>query len=192
MAKEVWQMEDLIKVNLLDEEIGYASKEACHSSPILHRAFSIFLHDGQRMLIQRRALEKYHSGGLWTNACCSHPHKGERIRESVSARLMEELGVVCPCEEEFAFPYFHKFHDGLYEYEFDHVWIGRYAGTVSWNPQEVMDAKWIDFDALIEDVSLYPERYAVWFIIALPKVLEIIRRNNSAPFADGGCHERNR
>ena len=100
------------------------------------------------------------------------------MSEAVSARLMEELGISCPCKEEFTFSYFHEFQNGLYEYEFDHVFIGRYAGACEPNPREAMNVKWVDFRELIVDVSMNPGRYSVWFITALPKVLEIISRGS--------------
>ena len=170
-------MSNILKVDLQDNIIGYGTKEECHKAPILHRAFSVFLYSGNKMLIQQRALHKYHSGGLWTNACCSHPKKDEDFFEAVQNRLEEELGISCPVEEKFEFVYYHKFEEDLYEYEIDHVFVGEFRGDVTLNSDEAMDSKWIGFEELKNDVLSHPEKYTVWFITALPKVLEIINVN---------------
>ena len=99
----------LICVDALDRQIGSADKLRCHREGLLHRAFSVFLVDGSRFLLQRRALDKYHSGGLWANSCCSHPRLGESLPEAVNRRLFEELGVSCPCQEIGSFVYRHQF-----------------------------------------------------------------------------------
>ena len=98
---------ELLMVDTKDHIIGCSTKENCHKEPILHRAFSVFLYTGDKMLIQQRAIEKYHSGGLWTNACCSHPRVGQPIEEEVKTRLKEELGIICECEKKFYFLYYH-------------------------------------------------------------------------------------
>ena len=170
-------MSNILKVDLQDNIIGYGTKEEYHKAPILHRAFSVFLYSGNKMLIQQRALHKYHSGGLWTNACCSHPKKDEDFFEAVQNRLEEELGISCPVEEKFEFVYYHKFEEDLYEYEIDHVFVGEFRGDVTLNSDEAMDSKWIGFEELKNDVLSHPEKYTVWFITALPKVLEIINVN---------------
>ena len=164
----------LIKVDLKDRETGTGTKADCHSRPVLHRAFSVFLYADGKMLIQQRAQGKYHSGGLWTNACCSHPRPGESLAEAVQSRLFEELGISCGCEERFQFVYFHKFREDLYEYELDHVFTGRYEGPLSINEEEAMAVKWVPFEELEQDVLEHPERYTVWFITALPKVLKLL------------------
>lgn len=169
----------LLMVDTKDQIIGYSTKADCHKEPVLHRAFSVFLYAGDRMLIQQRAMEKYHSGGLWTNACCSHPREGQTTKEAVKVRLKEELGITCLCREVFTFLYYHQFRKDLYEYEMDHVFIGEYHGEIMENPEEVMDTKWIPFEELREDVLRHPEKYTVWFITALPKVLEEIENRRS-------------
>lgn len=168
----------ITKVNLKDEVLGYVTKEEAHRQPCLHRAFSLFLYHDDKMLIQQRAKGKYHSGGLWTNSCCSHPRQNEKLEEAVQSRMLEELGVQCACEEKFSFTYYHKFREDLYEYEVDHVFIGTYTGEIKLNPEEAMDAKWVSFDELETDVLEHPEKYTVWFITALPKVLEYIREKS--------------
>ena len=168
-------MLNILKVDLQDNIIGLGTKEECHKTPILHRAFSVFLYSENKMLIQQRAMHKYHSGGLWSNACCSHPKNNETIEEAVVDRMREELGISCNCKEYFSFVYYHKFNENLYEYEVDHVFIGEYSGDVSLNEDEAMDSMWIDIDELQEDVRINPNKYSVWFITALPKVVQIIK-----------------
>ncbi len=161
----------LILVDIFDRPVGSASKAECHRLGLLHRAFSVFLYHDGKMAIQQRALEKYHSGGLWSNSCCSHPRAGEALEAAVERRLQEELNLSCPCRELFSFVYRHQFHEFLYEYEFDHVFVGDYAGEIRLNPEEAMDCKWVPFPALAADLAARPERYSPWFLIAAPKVL---------------------
>ena len=161
----------LICVNPLDEEVGTAGKEECHRKGLLHRAFSVFLYDGERVLLQRRALNKYHSGGLWANACCSHPRAGEALDEAVQRRLLEELGVSCPCREVGSFVYRHTFSPELFEYEYDHVFVGAYSGQVMPDPQEIMDTRWYTKAEIVALLTQDPDRFAPWFITALPMAL---------------------
>lgn len=119
--------DQLILVDLDDVPIGSAGKAEVHRRGLLHRAFSVFLTDGERMLLQRRSRGKYHSGGLWANACCSHPRAGESLEQAVPRRLKEELGISCPVEELFSFHYFSQYGPQLFEYELDHVFLGRWV-----------------------------------------------------------------
>ncbi|MDD2955321.1 MAG: isopentenyl-diphosphate Delta-isomerase [Oscillospiraceae bacterium] len=169
-------MKQLILTDLYDRQIGTASKEQAHARGLLHRAFSVFIHDGRgRMLIQRRAADKYHSGGLWANACCSHPLEGETPQQAAHRRLPEEMGFDCPLQEQFSFVYFHRFGEELYEYEYDHVFLGEYTGAVLPDPSEAQEICWIPFEALERDLKEHPERYCVWFITAAPRILEALR-----------------
>ncbi|NDD55500.1 isopentenyl-diphosphate Delta-isomerase, partial [bacterium] len=117
--------EFVVLVDQNDQQIGVEEKLSAHRQGLLHRAFSIFLFNPEgRMLIHQRALHKYHSGGLWTNACCSHPRPGEEVADAAKRRLQEELGISCALEKQFSFIYkVHLVEDGLYEHEFDHVFI---------------------------------------------------------------------
>lgn len=121
---------NLILVNIFDQQIGSSDKETIHKNGILHRAFSVFVCSNGKMLIQQRNSQKYHSGGLWTNACCSHPRQGETLLESVSKRLVEELGVAFPVTEMFTFVYRSEFNNGIVEYEYDHVFLAEYDGVI--------------------------------------------------------------
>lgn len=163
----------LILVDLLDRPVGQGEKLDVHKRGLLHRAFSVFLFDGDRLLIQRRAFDKYHSGGLWANSCCSHPRAGEGLDEAVHRRMMQELGMDCAVTEEFAFVYRAVYADGLSEYEYDHVFAGEYSGAVAPDAGEIAEVKWIAADELLDEMAAHPERFSAWFIIAAP---ELIRR----------------
>lgn len=169
-------MEDqLIRVDLYDKEIGYGTKEEIHRKGQLHRAFSVFLVDDDRMLIQKRREDKYHSGGLWANACCSHPRRDESLEDAIERRLQEELGITAPCRELSHFVYYMKFSDEMHEYELDHIFLGTYDGEVNFDRNEIEEVKWVDFDWLEDDMEKNPDHYACWFLIAAPKVLEFLR-----------------
>lgn len=162
----------LICVDALDRQTGTADKERCHREGLLHRAFSVFLVDGTRFLLQKRALHKYHSGGLWANACCSHPREKESLPDAVNRRLKEELGIACPCREIGSFVYRHTFSPTLYEYELDHVFLGSFRGQVSPDPEEIMEVRWFEKEELISLLSEQPDLFASWFITAFPMVLK--------------------
>lgn len=167
------EMDELILVNAEDEEIGYGEKAYVHDKGLLHRAFSVFIVNDGKMLIQKRNRNKYHSGGLWTNACCSHPRKGESLKEAVHRRLEEELGIDCDVEELFDFMYRTVFAENLYEYEFDHVFLADYSGSIELNREEASEIKWIDLQELKEDIVRRPEKYTSWFLIAVNKVIKV-------------------
>lgn len=166
----------LIWVDLFDNEIGFGEKLETHVKNQLHRAFSLFIvHDG-KMLIQKRALKKYHSGGLWANACCSHPRWGESLEEAVQKRMEVELGIPqgsCKTKELFSFNYFSQY-EGLSEYEIDHVFLTDYAGELKVDPDEIMELRWISLEDLKKELEQQPQAFATWFLIAAPRVIEYI------------------
>lgn len=166
--------EELIHVDLEDNEIGYGEKLETHRAPILHRAFSVFLYDGERMLLQVRHPLKYHSGGLYANACCSHPRRGETLTRAVARRLEQELGIQAETEDLFSFVYCTAFQNGLYEYEYDHVFLGEYGGEIRLDREEIERIEWIEFARLKRELVEKPERFASWFLIAAPRVLKIL------------------
>lgn len=170
-------MDELICVDVLDQPVGKATKEICHKEGLLHRAFSVFLYRDGKLLLQQRARNKYHSGGLWTNACCSHPRYGEALDDAVRRRLNEEVGAVCPCKEIGQFIYYHQFEQNLYEYEYDHVFLGEYEGTVSPDPEEIMDMAWVDVDELSKSLVTSPHLYTVWFLTAAPMVIRELSKS---------------
>lgn len=166
----------LIWVDLFDNEIGFGEKLETHVKNQLHRAFSLFIvHDG-KMLIQKRAQRKYHSGGLWANACCSHPRWGESLEEAVQKRMEVELGIPqgsCKTKELFSFNYFSQY-EGLSEYEIDHVFLTDYAGELKVDPDEIMELRWISLEDLKKELEQQPQAFATWFLIAAPRVIEYI------------------
>lgn len=164
-------MEEVILVNERDEPTGSMEKMEAHRKALLHRAFSVFILSGKgEMLLQQRAHSKYHSAGLWTNACCSHPRPGENIRDAALRRLSEELGFTTPLEEIFDFIYRSEFENGLTEHEFDHVFVGVYDGSVHPDEQEINDHRFLSLAAIRADIDSHPAKYSAWFLVAFPMV----------------------
>jgi isopentenyl-diphosphate delta-isomerase len=157
-------MTEIILVNQLDEAIGTGEKLMVHQEGLLHRAFSILLFNNKNeLLIHQRTLDKYHSGGLWTNTCCGHPNANEEINQAAHRRLGEEMGLDTPFDFLYKFQYRHAFENGLIENEIDHVFVGNYEGFFIVNPEEVADYQWITIKNLLKDVSQTPEKYTFWF-----------------------------
>ena len=156
--------EEVILVDLQDREIGRAPKLAAHRQGLLHRAISVCIVDAQgRMLLQRRAVHKYHSGGLWTNACCTHPRSGEDVAASAARRLYEELGVSCDLHRVLRTHYQAPVSDGLIENEVVHLFHGVYSGEVVADPSEVDAFVWTPRKTLLLDLEVRPEQYTYWF-----------------------------
>lgn len=172
-------MEDLlVLINLDNKEIGYATKEVAHKEGYLHKAFSVFLCNGKKILLQKRNVSKYHSGGLWSNSCCSHPRYNERVEMAIQRRLHEELGIDNKVMLEYLgeILYHQKFNDTVTEYERDAIFIGEYTGNITYAVEEISDIKWIDIDELKEDIITHPDKYTCWFIIGFPLVLDFINK----------------
>ena len=167
--------ENVILVNQLDEEIGLMPKMEAHEKALLHRAFSVFVfNDKNELMLQQRALHKYHSPGLWTNTCCSHQREGESNIQAGKRRLQEEMGFVTDLKEVISFIYKAPFDNGLTEHEFDHVIIGNYNNKPIINPDEVADWKWMSLEAIKVDMNVNPELYTAWFKIIFEKFYEFI------------------
>ena len=165
----------IVAVDIYDKKIGMVTKEDAHKNAILHRAFSVFLYHDGKLLIQQRAFDKYHSGGLWANTCCSHP-RTDNIIEEAKGRLVEEVGIRCgELKELFVFNYFSKYKEDLFEYEIDHVLIGEYDGDFVLNKDEVNDMKWVSFEKLEREMTTNPQKFATWFLIAAPRVLKCLK-----------------
>jgi isopentenyl-diphosphate delta-isomerase len=165
--------QQVILVDEQDKAIGEMEKLEAHKSGRLHRAFSVFIFNSEgKMLLQRRALSKYHSAGLWTNACCSHPAPGEETMQSAERRLKEELGFTTSLEKAFDFIYNVKFQNGLIEHEFDHVFTGVYDGVIEMNEEEVVDFTFETIDSIWTSLSDNSEKYTEWFRIAFPKLVK--------------------
>jgi isopentenyl-diphosphate delta-isomerase len=145
-------------------------KIEAHEKALLHRAFSVFVvNDNNEIMLQQRALTKYHSPGLWTNTCCSHQRDGETNIQAGKRRLQEEMGFSTDLEELFHFIYIAPFDNGLTEHELDHVMIGKYEKDPEVNPEEVADFKWMTAEAIKKDMALHPEIYTAWFKIIFDK-----------------------
>ena len=164
--------ERVILVDEADRELGTEGKLRAHREARLHRAFSVFLFDAEgRMLLQRRAAEKYHSGGLWTNTCCSHPRPGEEVGAAARRRLEEEMGLRCELERAFTFVYRAELDDGLWEHEYDHVFIGSVDVDPEPDPAEVEGWRWVAVEEVEREMEAHPERFTIWFRIAFDRLV---------------------
>lgn len=169
---------DVILVDENDEQVGTMEKIEVHQKALLHRAFSIFVFNSKgEILLQKRANKKYHSGGLWTNACCSHPKPGEETLPAAENRLLEEMGFKVKLEKAFHFIYKAPFDNGLTEYEFDHVFIGTYDGIIVPNTEEVSDYCYKSIIEVKSSIQSHPQKYTEWFKIAFPKMEEYLVKN---------------
>ena len=168
--------EEVILVDTSDNPIGTMPKMEAHEKAALHRAFSVFIinKEGQLML-QQRALHKYHSPGLWTNTCCSHQRLGETNLEAGARRLQEEMGFDTPLEELFSFIYKAPFDNGLTEHELDHILLGYYDAVPEINEEEVASWKWMDLEQVAEEKKTKPENYTVWFKIIFDRFYKHIK-----------------
>ena len=161
----------VILVDENDNSTGFLEKIEAHKKGLLHRAFSIFIfNSGGEMLLQQRAMNKYHSGGLWTNACCGHPNPGEEVLMAAQRRLKEEMGFEVPLEKVFDFVYNTKLDNGLTEHEFDHVFAGQYNNPVNFNKEEVMDYCYKAVPEIKLALQIYPKQYTAWFHLAFSRI----------------------
>lgn len=167
----------VVLVNERDEETGSMEKMEAHHTGALHRAFSVFiLNDKGEMLLQQRAMEKYHSGGLWSNACCSHPFIGEDVEAAAHRRLQEELGFDTELKKMFVFRYNSDVGGGLVENEMDHIFIGDYSSRVKCNPAEVMGAEFLSITSIRTWLAESPGDFTAWFRLAFPEFLEHLQQ----------------
>lgn len=155
--------DEVVLVDADGQEIGAMEKLRAHREGLLHRAFSILVVNNQgNLLLQQRAIGKYHSGGLWSNTCCSHPTVGEPVLQAAHRRLQEELDFDCELQEIFSFIYRAEVGNGLIEHEYDHVLLGRYDGPYHPNPDEIQSCKWLSLPLLVEEISSHGTRYTHW------------------------------
>ena len=170
----------LVLVDENDQPVGLMEKMEAHRKALLHRAFSVFLFNKKGdMLLQRRALKKYHSGGLWTNTRCSHPFPHETPQEAAKRRIREELGFDADATPAFHFIYKAALDNDLTEYEYDHVLLGQYDGPVFPNEDEVGDYCYQSMGELKQNLSSHPDKYTAWFRIAFPLLEEYLKKLNS-------------
>ncbi|MES2430028.1 MAG: isopentenyl-diphosphate Delta-isomerase [Bacteroidota bacterium] len=162
---------EVILVDENDVQVGTMEKIEAHEKALLHRAFSVFIFNNEgKMLLHKRAQNKYHSGGLWTNACCSHPKPDEKLLEVAQKRLFEEMGFTTVLAKAFDFIYQSQVGNGLTEHEFDHVFIGKYDGNISPDQSEVSEYRYSSLSDIENSIEIFPEQYTAWFKIAFPKV----------------------
>lgn len=162
---------EIVLVDENDRQLGTMEKMETHEKGLLHRAFSIFIFNKNgEMLLQQRSLTKYHSGGLWTNACCSHPAPGEETIIAAQRRLQEELGFTTSIEKIFDFVYKADFENDLIEYEFDHVFTGEFEGEIIANKEEVKDYCYKSVQEIQQDLHHHSQKYTAWFQLAFPKI----------------------
>lgn len=161
----------VILVNKNDLPLGAMEKMEAHEKGVLHRAFSIFIFNSEnKLLLQKRADDKYHSAGKWSNTVCSHPRTREKTEEAAHRRMLEEMGFDCEFEEAFSFIYKANVGDGLIEHELDHVFIGKSDKKPDPDPNEISEFKYVDFNWLLEDMHHNENDYTVWFRIAIKEV----------------------
>jgi isopentenyl-diphosphate delta-isomerase len=162
---------EVILVDDNDEVIGFEDKLVAHQKGLKHRAISVLLFNNSGdWLIQKRAKEKYHSGGLWTNTCCSHPYPNENTKDSANRRLEEEMGMEANLSYAFNFSYNVNLDNDLIENELDHVYIGFTENIPRLNPEEASDYKYCSTEFLEKDIENYPNKYTEWFKIIFDKV----------------------
>lgn len=165
------EQQHVILVNLHDEPTGIMEKMEAHRQGVLHRAFSVFVFDKSgNMLLQKRAEEKYHGAGLWSNTCCSHPYPGEDVFGAATRRLREEMGFETALKKIFAFTYQAKVENDLIEHEYDHVFVGEYEGAIDVNKSEVAEYAYCEMNKIREDLKQHPEQFTTWFALAFPKI----------------------
>jgi len=158
--------EQVVLVDTQDRPIGRMEKMEAHRQGLLHRAFSVFILNSQgELMLQQRALDKYHSGGLWTNSCCSHPRPGEDVLNAGARRLSEEMGFETQLRKAFDFIYRADLDNDMIEHELDHVLVGYFDGVPELNPTEAADYRWVSLPAVKAEIEKNPEDFTVWFRI---------------------------
>jgi isopentenyl-diphosphate Delta-isomerase len=176
--------EEVILVDAADRPLGSSGKLEAHREGRLHRAFSVIVHDGEgNLLLQKRHVGKYHSGGLWTNTCCGHPRPGEATQAAAARRLDEEMGFRCQLRPLGTRTYRADVGDGLIEHELVHVFEGRYTGVVHPDPKEVEDYTWRPLGEIRREAAATPDCFTVWFRLYLdePKRLDAIVASSLGP-----------
>jgi isopentenyl-diphosphate delta-isomerase len=165
------KQEEVILVDNKDQVLGTMEKLEAHQKGLLHRAFSVFIFNERgELLIQRRAMSKYHSAGLWTNTCCSHPRPGEDTTAAAHRRLKEEMGLETELHYKTNFIYQARFGNDLTEHEYDHVFTGTSNLQPVINPDEVESYRWLGLDSIRNEIKLHPGEFTVWFKIAMAKL----------------------
>lgn len=166
--------EEVILVNERDEFLGTMEKMEAHQKGVLHRAVSVFVFNGGgKLLLQKRALGKYHSPAKWSNTCCTHPRPGETTMDAARRRLREEMGMDCTLIKWGELLYRADLDNGLTEHEFDHIYFGVTNTLPEPNPAEVAAYRFIEMQELVRDLTEHPEQYTPW----LQPALNVIEKN---------------
>lgn len=172
--------EEVILVDEMDRPIGRMEKMEAHRKGVLHRAFSVFIVNEQgELMLQQRAHHKYHSGGLWTNTCCSHPRPDEATLAAGERRLIEEMGFTTPLEELFQFTYRAELDNDLIEHELDHVLLGTFNEEPDLNPEEVSSYRWVSLDQVKAEMVQNPEAFTEWFKICFEPFYDFMQKGKS-------------
>lgn len=172
---------NVILVNTKDQPIGTMPKMEAHEKGLLHRAVSVLVFNEKgEWLIQKRATSKYHSGGLWTNTCCSHPYPNETSLDAAERRLKEEMGMNERLIPLFSFTYKADLDKGMIEHEYDHVFIGYSDGLPQLNLEEACDFRYISQENLVLEIDNHPEKFTEWFKILVPKVVKAMAKLRKA------------
>jgi len=168
--------EKVVLVDCTDKPLGEMEKLEAHRKGVLHRAFSVLLfNQNGQLLLQKRAQNKYHSGGLWTNTCCSHPRPSENLKDATERRLMEEMGISLVPEHLYAFTYHAELEGDLVEHEYDHVFTGRFNGIPNINPDEVADWRFADIAEISAAIRNQPEQFTPWFRLIMDSLPERLK-----------------
>ena len=153
----------VVLVDQNNNELGTEDKLDAHKKGLLHRAFSIFIfNDNNEILLQKRSDVKYHSAGLWSNTCCSHPYNDKPLVEYANTRLIQEMGIQSNLKEFFSFIYRAKLSNGLIEFEYDHVFFGKYNSDPILNIDEASSFKWRNFKQLQLEIEENPTKFTFW------------------------------
>lgn len=171
------ERENVILVDVHDNEIGVMEKMEAHEKGLLHRAFSVFIFNSKgEILLQKRSREKYHSGGLWSNTCCSHPRVGEDLNKATSRRLMEEMGMSTTLFPTFSFQYKSNLDHNMIENELDHVFIGYSNDIPALNKEEVEEYCYISPELLVLGIEKHPDEYTEWLKICFKELMNYINK----------------
>lgn len=184
------RFEQVVLVDTDDRAIGLEEKMLAHEAGQLHRAFSaVVLNSSGKMLLQRRALTKYHSGGLWSNTCCSHPRPYERVIDAARRRTAEEMGLACDFDKAFEFVYYAQLDGGMIEHEYDHVMVGHSNAEPVLNTDEVCEHRWARPEEVFRAVEAAPEQFTVWFRELIGPLDDWLRQATSVsrPASFGGA-----
>lgn len=173
------ERENVILVDVHDNEIGVMEKMEAHEKGLLHRAFSVFIFNSKgEILLQKRSSEKYHSGGLWSNTCCSHPRVGEGLNKATSRRLMEEMGMSTTLFPTFSFQYKSNLDHNMIENELDHVFIGYSNDIPVLNKEEVESYCYMSPELIELGFEKHPDEYTTWLKICFKELMNYINKNN--------------